>query len=44
MADWAKQHNNDDLEDRAIGAAGNDGFYAKWVHEGGAGREVEGAL
>jgi len=43
MADWAKQH-NDDLEDRAIGAAGNDGFYAKWAHEGGGGRGVEGAL
>ena len=25
MADWAKQH-NDDLEDRAIGAAGNHHF------------------
>jgi hypothetical protein len=28
MADWAKQHNHD-LEDRAIGAAGIHGFYAK---------------
>src|SRR5260370_30253193 len=34
----------DDLEDRAIGAAGNDGFYAKWAHEGGGSRGVEGAL
>ena len=25
MAGWAKKH-NDDLEDRAIGAAGNHGF------------------
>jgi hypothetical protein len=41
MADWAKQY-NDDLEDRAIGAAGNHGFYAKWAHEGGGGRGVEG--
>ena len=40
---WARQH-NDDLEDRAIGAAGNHGFYAKWAHEGGGGRGVEGAL
>ena len=43
MADWAKQY-NDDLEDRAIGAAGNHGFYAKWAHEGGGGRGVEGTL
>ena len=43
MADRAKQH-NDDLEDRAIGAAGNYGFYAKWAHEGGGSRGVEGAL
>ena len=43
MAVWAKQY-NDDLEDRAIGAAGNHGFYAKWAHEGGGGRGVEGAL
>jgi hypothetical protein len=34
----------DDLEDRAIGAAGIHGFYAKWAHEGGGGRGVEGAL
>jgi hypothetical protein len=33
MADCAKQHNND-LEDRAIGAAGIRGFYSKWAHEG----------
>ena len=31
MVGWAKQH-NDGLEDRAIGAARNDGFYAKWTH------------
>jgi hypothetical protein len=43
MADWAKQR-NDDLGDRAIGAAGNHGFYAKWAHEGGGGRGVEAAL
>ncbi|HEV7511326.1 MAG TPA: hypothetical protein VGO27_06485 [Candidatus Acidoferrum sp.] len=43
MAVWAKQ-DNDDLEDRAIGAAGNHGFYAKWAHEGGGGRGVEDAL
>jgi len=42
-ADWAKQH-NDDLEDRAIGAAGNHGFYAKRTHDGGEDRGVEGAL
>ncbi len=35
---------NDDLEDRAIGAAGNPRFYAKWAHEGGGARGVEGAL
>jgi RNA polymerase sigma factor (sigma-70 family) len=34
----------DDLEDRAIGAAGNYGFYAKWAHEGRGSRGVEGAL
>jgi hypothetical protein len=34
----------DDLEDRAIGAARNYGFYAKWAHEGGGSRGVEGAL
>ena len=34
----------DDLEDRAIGAAGNHSFYAKWAHEGGAGRGVEDDL
>ena len=34
----------DDLEDRAIGAAGNYGFYAKWAHEGGGSCGVEGAL
>jgi len=43
MADWAKQY-NDDLEDRAIGAAGNHGFYPKWQNEGGGGRGVEDAL
>jgi len=43
MADWAKQH-NDDLEDRAIGAAGIHCFYAKRAHEHGGGRGVEGAL
>jgi len=43
MADWAKQH-NDDLEDRAAGAAGNHGFYTKRAHERGGGRGVEGAL
>src|SRR5260370_15278034 len=43
IAAWAKQH-NDDLEDRAIGAAGNHGFYAKRAYEGGGGRGVEGAL
>ncbi len=30
MAGWAKQH-TDDLEDRAIGAAGNDADYRKIV-------------
>jgi len=39
-ADWAKQH-NDDLEDRAIGAAGNHGFYAKRTHDGGGDRGVK---
>src|SRR5882757_3434337 len=43
IADWAKQH-NDGLKDRAIGAAGNHGFYAKRAYEGGGGRGVEGAL
>jgi len=43
MADCAKQHNND-LEDRAIGAAGIRGFYSKWAHEGGGGRGVEDTL
>jgi hypothetical protein len=43
MADWAKQY-NDDLEDRAIGAAGIYGFYPKRTYEGGGGRGVEGAL
>ncbi len=38
-ADWAKQH-NDDLEDRAIGAAGIHGFYTKRAYEGGGGRGV----
>ncbi len=42
MAGWAKQH-TDDLEDRAIGAAGNPRFYAKRADEGGGGRGVEGA-
>ena len=41
--DWAKQQ-NDDLEDRAIGAAGNYGFYAKRAPDGGGSRGVEGAL
>jgi cytochrome P450 len=43
MAGWAKQHKND-LKDRAIGAAGNHGFYTKWAHEGGGARGVESAL
>ena len=43
MADWAQQHNND-LEDRAIGAAGIHGFYPKRADERGGGRGVEGAL
>src|SRR5437016_11057684 len=42
-ADWAKQH-NDDLEDRAIGAAGIHGFYSKRAYGGGAGRGAEGAF
>jgi hypothetical protein len=33
-------NHNDDLEDRAIGAAENPGFYAKWAHEGGGGHGV----
>jgi len=41
--DWAKQQ-NDDLENRAIGAAGIRRFYSKWAYEGGGGRGVEGAL
>jgi len=32
-ADWAKQH-NDDLEDRAVGAAGINGFYYKRAYGG----------
>jgi hypothetical protein len=43
MAAWAKQHNHD-LEDRAIGAAGNHGFYAKWAHEDGGSRGAEAAF
>ena len=41
MAGWAKQH-NDDLEDRAIGAAGIHGFYPKRAYEGGAVAELKG--
>ena len=43
MVGWAKQH-NDGLEDRAIGAARNDGFYAKWTHGCRGDLGVEGAL
>ena len=43
MVGWAKQH-NDGLEDRAIRAARNDGFYAKWTHAGRGDLGVEGAL
>ena len=43
MADWAQQHNHD-LEDRAIGAAGNHSFCSKWAHEGGGGRELKALL
>jgi hypothetical protein len=34
----------DDLEDRAIDAAGIYGFYPKWAHEGRGSRGVESAL
>jgi len=40
LADRAKQH-NDDLEDRAISAAGIHGFYTKRAYEGGVGRGAE---
>jgi hypothetical protein len=41
MAGRAKQH-NDDLEDRAIGAAGIHGFYPKRAYEGGEVTELKG--
>ena len=40
---WAK-HTTDDLEDRAIGAAGIHGLYPERAYEGGAGRGAEGAF
>jgi hypothetical protein len=41
MAGRAKQH-NDDLEERAISAAGIHGFYPKRAYEGGEVTELKG--